>query len=170
MGADIKILDKRTQAGEVVGDLEVNYTESLKGCVIKGDLIPRLIDEIPVIAVLATQAFGETVIKDASDLRNKESDRISAVVNELRKIGADIEEYEDGFIINGKKELQGNCEVETYHDHRIAMSFYVAGLICKKTIKINSFEWVNISFPEFEKIFCKLCIKMLKISKIYARI
>ena len=129
---------------------------SLKGCVIKGDLITRLIDEIPVIAVLATQAFGETVIKDASDLRNKESDRISAVVNELRKIGADIEEYEDGFIINGKKELQGNCEVETYHDHRIAMSFYVAGLICKKPIKINSFEWVNISFPEFEKIFCKL--------------
>lgn len=156
MGASIKILDKRTQAGEDVGDLEVSYTENLKGCVIEGDIIPRLIDELPVIAVLATQADGETVVKDASDLRNKESDRISAVVDELRKLGADIEEREDGFVIYGKKKLNGGCEVETYHDHRLAMSFYIAGLICENPLQINGFEWADISFPEFDKIFCEL--------------
>lgn len=156
MGAAIKILDKRTKAGEDVGDLEVSYTENLKGCIIEGDIIPRLIDELPVIAVLATQADGETVVKDASDLRNKESDRISAVVNELKKLGADIDEREDGFVIYGKKKLKGGCEVDTYHDHRLSMSFYVAGLICENPLQINGFEWVDISFPEFDKIFCEL--------------
>lgn len=156
MGANIKILDKRNKSGEDVGDLEIKYTDNLKGCVIEGDIIPRLIDEIPVIAVLAAQAEGETIVKDASDLRNKESDRITAVVTELRKLGADIDEREDGFIIRGKKKLKGGCAVETYHDHRLAMSLYVAGLICEKPIQINGFEWVDISFPEFDKLFCKL--------------
>ncbi len=156
MGGNIKILDKREQAGEEVGDLEVNYTEQLKGCVIEGDIIPRLIDELPVIAVLATQAEGETIVRDAGDLRNKESDRITAVVTELKKIGADIEEQKDGFVIFGKTGLSGGCEVETYHDHRLAMSLYVAGLVCKKPLQINSFEWVDISFPEFDNLFCKL--------------
>lgn len=156
MGGNIRILDKREQAGEDVGDLEINYTEQLKGCVIEGDIIPRLIDELPVIAVLATQAEGETIVKDAGDLRNKESDRITAVVTELKKIGADIEEQNDGFVIFGKTCLSGGCEVETYHDHRLAMSLYVAGLVCKKPLQINAFEWVNISFPEFDNLFCKL--------------
>ena len=117
------------------------------------EIIPRLIDELPIIAVLATQADGETKISDAQDLRNKESDRISTIVRELKKIGAKIQETPDGMIIQGKTELIGDCEVETYHDHRLAMSLYVSGLITKKEITINGFEWINISFPEFEELF-----------------
>lgn len=153
MGADLEILDERTICGEKVGDLRVKYTKDLKACNISGEIIPRLIDEIPVIAVLATQADGQTRISDAQDLRNKESDRISALVNELKKLGAKIEETPDGMIIEGKTVLSGNCEVETYHDHRLAMSLYVAGLICNKEILINEFEWVNISFPTFLNLF-----------------
>ena len=155
MGGDVEILDKRLLGKEEVGDLRIK-TSALKATTIEGDVIPKLIDEIPVIAVLATQAEGTTIIKDAQDLRNKESDRITATVRELKKIGADIEETPDGFIINGKKSLKGDAEIETYHDHRLAMSLYVAGLICEKSIKINEFQWVNISFPEFETLMNKL--------------
>lgn len=155
MGADIEILDKKSVSNEKVGDIKVKYSE-LKGCTIEGDIIPRLIDELPVIAVLATQAQGTTIVKDAQDLRNKESDRIKAIVSELKKLGADIEETPDGFIVNGKSDLKGNTVVETYHDHRLAMSLYVAGLVCEKPIIINGFEWVNISFPDFEELFACL--------------
>ena len=155
MGGNIQILDKKIISGEEVGDIQISYSD-LKYCTIEGDIIPRLIDELPVIAVLATQAQGTTIIKDAQDLRNKESDRIKAIVTELKKLEADIEETPDGFIINGKTALKGDCEVETYHDHRLAMSLYVAGLICKKPICINGFEWVNISFPEFDGLFISL--------------
>lgn len=155
MGGDVEILDKRLLGKEEVGDLRIK-TSALKATTIEGDVIPKLIDEIPVITVLATQAEGTTIIKDAQDLRNKESDRITATVRELKKIGADIEETPDGFIINGKKSLKGDAEIETYHDHRLAMSLYVAGLICEKSIKINEFQWVNISFPEFETLMNKL--------------
>lgn len=156
MGGKIELLSERITCGERVGDILVKYSPNLKACKISGEIIPRLIDEIPVIAVLATQADGQTVISDAQDLRNKESDRISAVVTELRKLGAEIEETPDGMIISGKTSLKGECDVETYHDHRLAMSLFVAGLITQKEIKINGFEWVNISFPEFEKMFASL--------------
>lgn len=151
MGADIEILDEKTISNELVGDLKIKYSE-LNGCIIEGEIIPRLIDELPVIAVLATQAQGTTIIKDAGDLRNKESDRIKSIVTELKKLGANIEETPDGFIIERKTKLKGGVEVETYHDHRLAMSLYVAGLICENPISINGFEWANISFPEFEKL------------------
>lgn len=151
MGASVEILDRKVVSNEEVGDIKVKYSD-LKGCIIEGKIIPRLIDELPVIAVLATQAQGKTIIKDAGDLRNKESDRIKTIVNELKKLGANIQETEDGFIIEGKSVLKGGVEVETYHDHRLAMSLYVAGLICDKPISINGFEWANISFPEFEEL------------------
>lgn len=157
MGANFEILDKRLVSGEEVGDIVISYSE-LKACTIERELIPSLIDEIPVIAVLATQAEGTTIIKDAQDLRNKESDRIKSVVTELKKMGADIQETFDGFIINGKTKLSGGCTVETHHDHRLAMSFYVAGLICEKPVLINGFEWVDISFPEFEEMFSKISL------------
>lgn len=157
MGGNIEILDKRNISGEDVGDIQISYS-NLNSCTIEGEIIPRLIDELPVIAILATQAKGTTIIKDAQDLRNKESDRIKAVVTELKKIGADIEETPDGFIINGKTNLKGDTEVETYHDHRLAMSLYVAGLICDKPIAINGFEWVDISFPEFDRLFNSLSL------------
>ena len=155
MGADIEILDKQTISNELTGDLRVKYSD-LTGCTIEGDIIPRLIDEIPVLAVIATQAQGQTVIKDAQDLRNKESDRIKTIVTELKKLGANIEETPDGMIINGKINLQGGVEAETYHDHRLAMSLYVAGLVCKKEILIKDFDWVNISMPEFDELFSHL--------------
>ena len=152
MGANIEILDLKTVANEPVGDIKVSYSD-LTACEISGEIIPKLIDEIPIIAVVATQANGTTIIKDAKDLRNKETDRITATVTELKKLGANIEETPDGMIIQGKTELSGHVTCQTYKDHRIAMSLFVAGLITEKEISINDFEWVNISFPEFEQIF-----------------
>ena len=151
MRADLKIENTFEQNGEIVGDIEIS-TSDLKALTIEGDIIPRLIDEIPIIAVLATQAEGKTVIKDAQDLRNKESDRIKVVVEGLKSLGAEIEETYDGMVIYGKTNLKGDAVIDSCHDHRIAMSFYVAGLICQKPITISGFEWVNISFPEFEKL------------------
>ncbi len=155
MNANIDIINNRIISNEKVADLKVKYS-NLKATTIQGSIIPRLIDEIPILAVAATQAEGTTIIKDAQDLRNKEADRIKAVCSELKKLGADIEETIDGFIINGKKELTGDSVIDCYHDHRIAMSAYIAGLICKKPIKINEFQWVNISFPEFLNLAEKL--------------
>ena len=150
MGSGVSIFNKRTVSGEECADINVKYTDNLKGCVIEGDMIPRLIDELPVIAVLASQAYGETIVKNAEDLRNKEADRIKCLVTELKKIGVNIEETSDGFVVYGKCQLKGGVELESYHDHRLAMSFYIAGLICTEEIAINGFEWINISFPEFE--------------------
>lgn len=155
MGGDIGLINERTVSGEKCADIKVRYTDFLKGCVIEGEDIPRLIDELPVIAVLASQAEGETVVRDAGDLRNKESDRISCLVNELKKTGLDIEETPDGFVVR-KSKLTGDAELESFHDHRLAMSFYIAGLVCEKEIAINGFEWTKISFPEFENLFNSL--------------
>ena len=149
MGANIEILNKRVICNEEVADIKISYSENMKGITIEGEIIPKLIDELPVIAILASQAEGTTIIKDAQDLKNKESDRIKSVCREFSKLGVNIIEKEDGFIIEGKTPLKGNAIIETYHDHRLAMSAYVAGLICEKEIMINDFEWVNTSFPEF---------------------
>ena len=157
MGANLEILDERTECGEDVGDIRIK-SSSLKGTTIEGAIIPRLIDEIPVIAAMAAVAEGETVIKDAADLRNKEADRISCLVSELKKLGADIEETAEGMIIRGQKSLQGGAEVECYHDHRLAMSLYVAGLMCEKSVKINEFQWVDISFPEFLPLMTSIAV------------
>ena len=154
MGGEVDVFNEREVAGEKAADIRVQYTDNLKSCEIFGSDIPRLIDELPVIAVLASQAEGETVVRDAGDLRNKEADRISCLVRELRKIGVDIDELPDGFVVRGKgkSNLAGGAELEVYHDHRLAMSFYVAGLVCEKEIAIKDFEWTNISFPEFDDL------------------
>lgn len=157
MQGDIEILDERIVSGEVVGDLRVRYS-SLKSCNISGADIPRLIDELPVIALLATQADGETRITDAGDLRNKEADRISAVVKEFRKIGIEIDELEDGFVICGKQNIQGGNEVEVYHDHRLAMTLYIAGLIAQQEMCVKEFQWVDISLPEFLPLMDSLSV------------
>ena len=117
-----------------------------------------LIDELPVIALLATQADGETRITDAGDLRNKEADRISAVVKEFRKIGIDIDELEDGFVICGKQDIQGGNDVEVYHDHRLAMTLYIAGLIAQQEMCVKEFQWVDISLPEFLPLMDSLSV------------
>lgn len=157
MGVNYEILNKQAVSNEPVGDIKVYYSPDLKACEISGDIIPRLIDELPIIAVLAARAEGETIVKDASDLRNKESDRISALASGLKKIGIEIEEKPDGFVISGtNKDFQGGTEVETHLDHRLAMSFFTAGLVSKNPVKINDFIWVNTSFPEFLPLFEKI--------------
>jgi len=158
MGGDVEILNKHEISGELVADIRVQYTESLKSCEISGADVPKLIDELPIIAVLASRAEGETLVKDAGDLRNKETDRIFYLVKELQKMGVDIFEKEDGFIIYGKTNsvLSGGVEVDSYNDHRLAMSFYVAGLISEKEVLIKGFDWIKISFPEFENLMLQL--------------
>ena len=147
MGADISILNERTVCGEKVADINVK-TSKLKGTVVEGDIIPKLIDEIPVIAVIACFADGKTVIKDAQELKVKESNRIKTVVGELKKFGADIEETDDGMIINGGKTLKG-AVIESHNDHRIAMSMAIAALMAEGETTIKNSECVDISFPNY---------------------
>ncbi len=146
---DFEILNERLTSNEPCADILVKYTKNIKPFEIKGDIIPKLIDEIPILAVLATQAQGKTTVSDAQDLRNKESDRIQTIVTSLSALGVDIIEKEDGFIINGKKEFDKEIELETHLDHRLAMSYFVLSLINKKPMKIKGFNCINTSFPEF---------------------
>lgn len=148
MGADITLLNENLQ-GEPTADLLIR-TSSLHGTVIEGDLIPTLIDELPVIAIMAAFAQGTTIIRNAQELKVKESDRITVMCENLKRMGADITPTEDGMIINGGKNLHGAC-IDSHLDHRIAMSFAVAGAICDGVLSINGGECVNISYPEFYK-------------------
>ncbi len=157
MGAKVEIGSIRDAANEPVGDVTVSYSK-LHGVEIKGDLIPRLIDEMPVIGVMAAFANGETVVHDAHDLRRKESDRIVAVVDNLEAMGAKVEELDDGFIVNGTGSLKG-AQIDSYKDHRIAMAFAIAGLAADGNTTIKNAEWAQISFPEFFNILEKLVIR-----------
>jgi 3-phosphoshikimate 1-carboxyvinyltransferase len=153
MGADLSLVNERKQAGEPVADIRVRHRR-LRGTTVAGDLIPRLIDEIPVLAVAASLAEGTTVIRDAQELRVKESDRIAAVTGELRKLGADIRELPDGLEITGRTRLLGgNCE--SRGDHRIAMAAAVAGLAAERTTTVRDTEWIATSFPGFEETLKK---------------
>lgn len=140
---------------EPVGSVHVKSCE-LRSATLRGSLIPLLIDELPVIAVAATQASGFTEVYDASELRVKETDRIMATVMELRKMGADIYEKEDGFAVRGPCSLKG-AECESHNDHRIAMALTVAGLIAEGETVISGAECVNISFPEFFDSIREVC-------------
>lgn len=148
MGADITLLHVNEE-GEPVADLLIRSSQ-LHGTTVEGSIIPTLIDEIPMIAVMAAFAEGTTVIRDAAELKVKESDRIAVVTEGLRRMGADIQPTEDGMIIHGGKPLQGD-KINSYLDHRIAMSFAVAGTICDGTMEIVGGDCVNISYPEFYK-------------------
>ncbi len=154
MGGSIAIENVSTSGGEKMGDIIVN-TSHLKGTVIGGQLIPRLIDEIPVIALAATQAEGTTTIKDAQELKVKESDRIATVVDILSRLGASIEATDDGMVIHGPTPLKGNA-VDSFGDHRLAMMAAIAGLIARGETTISGWECVNISFPGFYDMLKKL--------------
>lgn len=147
MGADITFSNEMSVCGEATSDITVRYSK-LKGTVIGGDIIPRLIDEIPIIAVAACFAEGTTIIKDAQELKVKESNRIKTVVEELTKMGADIKETDDGMIINGTGSLKG-AVTESHNDHRIAMACAVAGLMAEGKTQINDSQCVDISFPGY---------------------
>lgn len=147
MGANLIINPKGEILGEPFGDISVKSSE-LKGVEISGDIIPLLIDEIPALVVAATQASGRTVIKDAAELKIKESNRITAMATELSKMGAKIRETDDGMVIDGPTKLQGTV-VESYGDHRIAMSLAIAGLIADGKTVIKNAECIDISHPSF---------------------
>lgn len=147
MDADITIENERMSGGERIGDIRISYSE-LQSTEISGDLIPRLIDEIPIISLLATQAKGKTVIKNAEELRVKETDRIKAVVEVLTTLGAKIEEKEDGMIIYGKTDLTGGT-IKSYADHRMAMLGAIASFICSDQVEIDDISSIAISYPNF---------------------
>ena len=147
MGAELTIFPKKEQTGEPTADLLVK-TSSLKGCTIEGSIIPTLIDELPMIAVMACFAEGTTIIKDAAELKVKESNRIDVMVENLSAMGAHITGTEDGMIIEGGYPLHG-AVIDSHLDHRIAMSFAIAGLNADGETEICGAECVNISYPEF---------------------
>lgn len=147
MGANLELLNTRTQCGEPVADILVKHSE-LNGTVIEGDLIPTLIDELPVIAVMAACSNGETIIRNAEELKVKESNRLEIIVHHLSEMGCDITGTEDGMIIRGGKPLHG-AVLDSHLDHRIAMSFAVAGLVADGETEITNADCVNISYPGF---------------------
>ncbi len=148
MGAEIRIEEYDTDAGEPAGNIIIT-TSGLTGTILSGDLIPRLIDEIPIIALLATQAEGKTIIKDAAELKVKETNRIDTVVNELKKLGANIEATDDGMIIHGKSsELKGGI-VSSHGDHRIGMMLAVAALLCNEDVYLEESQAIAVSYPQF---------------------
>tara|TARA_Y100000590_G_scaffold31288_1_gene34617 strand:- start:2440 stop:3684 length:1245 start_codon:yes stop_codon:yes gene_type:complete len=147
MGAGVEWLNMHQELGEWVGDVHV-YFKPLSGFHIKENLVPSIIDEIPIIAILATQADSPTIIEGASELRVKESDRIHAICKNLTFMGAEVIEKKDGFIINPGNMLH-NAKIETFSDHRIAMAFSIAGLLTGKKNILDNKECVDISFPGF---------------------
>lgn len=154
MGADITLENVHTSAGETVADITVR-SSSLKGTTVGGDIIPRLIDELPIIAVAAVFADGQTVIKDAQELKVKETNRIRAVVDEFNKCGIAITETDDGMIINGGKSIHG-ADFKTYGDHRMAMSLTVLAQLADCESTLDDSDCACVSYPTFFDDFYKL--------------
>ena len=147
MGANIEIINSNDEF-EPVADIKVSYSK-LHSTTISGDIIPTLIDELPLLAAVASMAEGKTVIKDAAELKVKESNRIKVMCDELSKLGVDVVETEDGMEINGTNKLLGNITINTNDDHRIAMTFAILGLISEGEIKLDNKNCVEISYPGF---------------------
>ena len=156
MGAEIKLLGATIDTGEPVADLKVTGRR-LKGVEIGAELVARTIDEYPILAAAAALAEGVTVIHGVKELRFKESDRISAMSEGLRRLGVDVEEREDGMTIHGRETLQGN-KVRSFGDHRIAMSLAIAGLCADGGVEIDDAQCVAISFPMFFDLLDEICL------------
>lgn len=154
MGGNIRILNERVINNEPIGDILVKYS-NLKGVEIKGDIIGRLIDEIPILAIAASLAEGKTIIRNAEELKFKESNRIKAMVSELKKMGVNVEELDDGMIIEGSSILKP-AVLNTYGDHRVAMALYIAALNAKGESSIEGFNCIKISFPGFFDMMNKI--------------
>ena len=150
MGADIAITNQGESHGEPVGDLEIKY-RPLLGTHISGSLVVRMIDEMPVFAIAAANAQGRTIVSQAGELRHKESDRISDLCQELHRLGVNVEEKHDGFIINGGGEVQGRV-VDSHSDHRLAMALAVAGLAAQGALTVENSEIIRESYPGFGEV------------------
>ena len=159
MGAEISVSNLDEQAGEPIGDIRVR-TSQLNGIEIGGETVVRMIDEFPILMVAALRAEGETVVRDAKELRVKETDRIAVMARELRKMGAAIEEREDGFRINGPQTLTG-AQVDGHDDHRIAMSLTVAGMIAAEGAVVTDAACAGDSFPGFAQTLIGLGAKLI---------
>jgi len=157
MGADIKLINPRAVGGEPVADIQVTYV-GLKGCEVDPNLVPLAIDEFPVICIAAACAEGVTTVSGAEELRAKESDRISVMVEGLRNIGVEVEERRDGMVVTGGG-IKGGT-VESHHDHRIAMSFAVAGGVAQEGVTIKGAETVATSFPNFVELATNAGLKI----------
>jgi 3-phosphoshikimate 1-carboxyvinyltransferase len=149
MGADIEVLNYNDKQGESAGDIVVK-SSNLKGIKVDPKLVPSMIDEFPILSIVACFASGKTELSGVGELRHKESDRISAMVHNLNKLGVSLEEKEDSLIINGKDaDIQGGVVIESFLDHRIAMSFLILGSMCKEPLEIHGCESIATSFPNF---------------------
>jgi len=156
MGANISLFNKHMICGEPVADIHIVHSK-LKGAKVDGHIIPTLIDEIPALVIAALYADGETIIRDAKELRVKETDRIAALVSELTKIGCSITELPDGLIIHGPQQIAGGS-CESWHDHRIAMALAIAGLNAKDNTSIQNSNCIAISYPDFFKDLASISI------------
>ena len=148
MGCNYKISDKSTIAGEPIGSITVKYESNLKPFKVEGDILPKLIDEIPILTVAACFCNGVSEIKDAKELRVKETDRLKVMATQLKKFGANIIEKEDGLIINGDSKFH-SAEVDSETDHRVSMSLAIASLLAKGSSKILRAEASRVSYPTF---------------------
>ncbi|GAA0297185.1 3-phosphoshikimate 1-carboxyvinyltransferase [Gracilibacillus halotolerans] len=155
MSIDIEATVTRTVGGEPIGDVSVKYSQA-KGTTIEGEIIPRIIDEIPIIALVASQAKGTTIIKDAEELKFKETDRIEAVVTTLKTLGVNIVPTDDGMVVEGGASIKG-ANVHSYGDHRIGMMIAIASLLTEDRVELENPSCINISYPQFftdlEKLF-----------------
>jgi len=154
MGAHVEVLNKKENSGEPVGDILIKSSK-LKSTELRGDLVVKTIDEIPILAIASALAEGTTVIRDAKELRVKETDRIKALVSELRKLGAEIHEMEDGFMIKGPTLLRG-AKCSSWGDHRIAMTLMIANLVTEGKIELDDRQCIKTSFPSFFHILNSL--------------
>jgi len=155
MGAEVEIRNLRQEASEPIADVSVSAGQRLRGAEISGDLVPRMIDEIPVACVAACFASGETVVRDAPQLRHKESDRIGAIASQLGRLGAEIIPTNDGLIARGPRQLHGGV-CDSLGDHRIAMACAVAGLAASEAVEVRDTECIATSFPGFEDLLAGL--------------
>jgi 3-phosphoshikimate 1-carboxyvinyltransferase len=157
MGASIEVLDERVQAGETRGDLLIKPAPLRGGLISKGH-VPQLIDEIPILAVMATQTEEGLEIRDAGELRVKESDRISSIARNLRALGAEVEEFPDGMFVPGRQSLRGSL-VDSFGDHRIAMAFAIAGILARGETCIEGSECVSVSYPNFFEVLDSMTVR-----------
>jgi 3-phosphoshikimate 1-carboxyvinyltransferase len=156
MGADLALQNEREIGGEPIADIAIQASH-LRGLEIGGPDIPRLIDELPILALAATQAEGVTVVRDAAELRVKETDRVATTVEELRKLGARIEAQPDGFVIEGPTHLVGT-ETDSHGDHRLAMTLAIAGLLARGETTVHNAECIGDSFPGFKTLLARVAI------------
>ena len=151
MGADIDVFNHAKSGGEPIADISARYS-TLKGIMLEGNIVTRMIDEFPIFTILSTQAKNTTIVRDAAELRLKESDRISSLIEELNKMGTKFEEYHDGYKLTGPQKLKG-AKLSSHGDHRIAMSLAIAGMLAKGNTVISESDIADESYPNFQKTF-----------------